>query len=319
MAKINLLDVFADAKTLKETAIANAKIQLEETFTPAIQRLVSDKINEEDEEDVDIDFEGGGDEPEMGFDSFDSGEEDAEPAEEGNDEDLELEALMSELDGEEGDEYMEEGDEYEDEDMMEGEEEDWQDPNPEAISEGDYDEDELEEALQAVLEMDGLGDDLDMGPNKEDGAAYTENPPNGPQFLEGRKLRTEVKRLQTENKKLKRNLNEILRSSAKLKKTINEVNLLNAKLMFFTKAQRKFNLNKIQEQKILNSFDRANTVREVKLVYTTVCESLNRQSNKRINEGYASKPSNQVRPKSIVQENFVERMQRLANIKKFED
>lgn len=328
MAKINLSDAIADAKNLKATAIANAKIQLEETFTPTLQRLVSSKIQEEegDEEDIDIDLNVGGEGEEeggMGFDSFES-EEEAPVAEEG-DEDMELESLMRELDGDEEEmmemddeeDFMSEGDEFED-DMMEGEEEDWQDPNPEAIQEGDYDEEELEEALQAVLEMDGLGDDLDMGPNKEDGSVYDENPPSGPQFLEVRRLRNEVKRLQQENRKLKGSLNESLRGTATLKKTINEVNLLNAKLMYFTKTQRKFNLNETQEARILNSFDRANSVREVKLVYTTVCESFNKKAPK--TQGYASKTVQNVKPtQNIVNENFVTRMQRLANIKRLDD
>lgn len=327
MAKLNFADIIADAKNLKETAIANAKIQLEETFTPTLQRLVSTRIQEEDEEDVDIDLnlgDEGGEEPEMGFDSFEDEAPMEEPAPEGE-EDMELEALMRELDGdeeemmegEEEEDFMSEGDEYED-DMMEGEEEDWQDPNPEAIQEGDYDEEELEEALQAVLEMDGLGDDLDMGQNKEDGSVYTDNPPTGPQFLEVRRLRNEVKRLQQENRKLKKSLNESLVGTTQLKKTVNEVNLLNAKLMFFTKTQRKFNLNEAQEARILNSFDRANSVREVKLVYTTVCESFNKKAPK--NQGFASKTVRSVKPtQDIVSENFVDRMQRLANIKRLDD
>lgn len=332
MPRINLADAIADAKNLKETAIANAKIQLEETFTPTLQRLVSSRIQEEegDDEDIDIDLnigeEGEGEDADMGFDSFESDEPEEDAPAEGGEEDMELESLMRELDGEddemmEGEDFedddMMEGEDFED-DMMEGEEEDWQDPNPEAIQEGDYDEEELEEALQAVLEMDGLGDDLDMGQEDEDGSAYTENPPSGPQFLEVRRLRNEVKRLQQENRKLKGSLNESLRGTATLKKTINEVNLLNAKLMYFTKTQRKFNLNEAQEARILNSFDRANTVREVKLVYTTVCESFNKRAPQ--NQGFASKTVRSVKPTTnIVNENFVDRMQRLANIKKLND
>lgn len=334
MAKINLAEAIADAKGLRETAIANAKLQLEETFTPSLQRLVSRKIQEEDgeEDDVDIDLNIGGEdegsEPAMGFDSF----EDEEPAEDEptREEDMELESLMRELDSEEEmtenedeEDFMSEGDEFEDEEMMEMDDDEYMSEgdefeDEEPISEGDYSEEELEEALQAVLEMDGLGDDLDMGQNKEDGSVFTDNPPTGPQFLESRKLRTEVKRLQKENQKLKKSLNESLRGTLTLKKTINEVNLLNAKLMYFTKTQRKFNLSEAQEARILNSFDRANSVREVKLVFTTVCESFNKKVPQ--NQGYASKTVRTVKPsQNIVNENFVDRMQRLANIKRLDD
>ena len=47
MAKKNILaEAIADAKELKETALANAKIALTESFTPSLQRLVSIGINE---------------------------------------------------------------------------------------------------------------------------------------------------------------------------------------------------------------------------------------------------------------------------------
>lgn len=325
MAKKNILaEAIADAKELKETALANAKIALTESFTPSLQRLVSTRIHEDDEEgeEVEIDTElGGEEEPAMGFDSFEGGEEE-EPAMEGG-EDLELEALMRELDGEGDEEMAMEGDEFEDEmPVEEGEEESWSDPIDEG-EEMEYSDDELEEALGRVFEMDGLGDDLDKGPNKEDGSVYDENPPTGPQFLENRKLRTEVKRLRTELKNIQKKLNESLRANTTYKKVLNEVNLLNSKLMYNTKVLRKFELSEGQRERILNSFDRANSVREVELVYTTVCEAFNKKTTKtKMVEGSASKAVKQVKPNPnghIVNESLVTRMQRLANIKKFED
>ena len=55
MAKSDLLkEAIADAKAVKETALANAKMALEEAFTPKLQSMLSHKIAEElDEEDVD--------------------------------------------------------------------------------------------------------------------------------------------------------------------------------------------------------------------------------------------------------------------------
>jgi len=327
MAKKNILaEAIADAKELKATALANAKIALTESFTPSLQRLVSTRIHEDDEleDEVEIDTDmGGEEEPAMGFDSFDSGEEETEePAMEGE-EDLELESLMRELDGEGDEDLALEGDEFEDEmPVDEGEEESWSDPIDEG-EEMEYSDDELEEALGRVFEMDGLGDDLDRGENKEDGSVYDENPPNGPQFLENRKLRTEVKRLRTELKTNQKKLNESLRANTTYKKVLNEVNLLNSKLMYNTKVLRKFELSEGQRERILNSFDRANSVREVELVYTTVCEAFNKKSTKtKMVEGSASKAVKQVKPNPnghIVNESLVTRMQRLANIKKFED
>jgi len=337
MAKQNILSqAIADAKELKATAVANAKIALEETFTPTLQRMVSSKIQEEEGEDeeVDIDLnfggEEGGDEGGMGFDS---GEEEEAPTTEGEEgDDLELESLMRELDGD--DEFaMEEGDEmegFEDEEMMEGEEDEFQSFNPSAeegeVNENDemYGEDELEEALNAVLEMDGLGDDLDMGQEKEDGSTFTDHSiPSGPQFLERRKLRNENKQLKLKLQKIQKSLNESLRANVTYKKVLNEVNLLNAKLMYNTKALRQFDLTEGQQERILNSFDRANTVREVKLIYTTVCEALNKKTTKKLTEGSASRTVQQINPKRNLNESndgivkwTPNRLQELANIKK---
>ncbi len=312
MAKNLLAEAIADAKLVKETALANAKITLEETFQPTLQRIVSGRIQEEDgeEEDINIDVNYGEEEDGSGFESF----EDEAPAEdeempmEGYEEDPELEELFNELDGD---------DEMEDDMTMEGEEEDWQDPVPDEPIQEEYEDDEdLMEELNRIFEEEGLGDDLDMGPNKEDGAVYTDNPPSGPQFLEN-------KRLQKENKRLRQERNEAIKAVNTLRKTISEVNLLNAKLMYTTKTLRSYNLNESQKERILNSFDRANTVREVKLVYTTIAESFNKRPIKgKVNEGFASKTVKQVNPsKEKLQENNNQianfaRLQELAGIKK---
>ena len=48
----NLLkEAIADAKAVRETALANAKIALEEAFTPKLQRMLSAKLAQEDADD----------------------------------------------------------------------------------------------------------------------------------------------------------------------------------------------------------------------------------------------------------------------------
>jgi len=56
-----LKEAIADAKAVKETALANAKIALEEAFAPRIQSMLSTKISEEMDEPM-------GDEMEMDMD-----------------------------------------------------------------------------------------------------------------------------------------------------------------------------------------------------------------------------------------------------------
>ena len=54
MTNTNLLkEAIADAKAVKETAIANAKLALEEAFTPHLKSMLSAKLQEMDDEDAD--------------------------------------------------------------------------------------------------------------------------------------------------------------------------------------------------------------------------------------------------------------------------
>ncbi len=54
MANSKLLkEAIADAKAVKETALANAKLALEEAFTPRLQSILSQKLRAEAEEEQD--------------------------------------------------------------------------------------------------------------------------------------------------------------------------------------------------------------------------------------------------------------------------
>ena len=48
MANDLLKEAIADAKAVRETALANAKIALEEAFTPRLQSMLSAKLAEEE-------------------------------------------------------------------------------------------------------------------------------------------------------------------------------------------------------------------------------------------------------------------------------
>jgi hypothetical protein len=69
---------------------------------------------------------------------------------------------------------------------------------------------------------------------------------------------------------------------------------------------------------VIENFDRANSLREVKLVYATLAESLKTVKVKQLKEGRASKPIASTRPsKKVLNEGneMVDRMRKLANIK----
>ena len=113
------------------------------------------------------------------------------------------------------------------------------------------------------------------------------------------------------------------------KKQINEVNLLNAKLLYTNKLFKNYGLTNEQKMKIVETFDLTQTVREVKIAYTSLAESFNfgkstvKKTNtvaKTITEGLASKTVASTKPApSVIVENTntqAHRFQTLAGIKK---
>lgn len=90
-----------------------------------------------------------------------------------------------------------------------------------------------------------------------------------------------------------------------LRDRLHEVNLLNAKLLFTNKMFKKDGLTNEQKVRIVESFDRATTVREVKLVYTALVENLSTAARtfvasrkKIVSEGLASRPVASTAPRS---------------------
>jgi len=107
MANRDLLaDAIADAKAVKEVAIANAKAALEEAFTPHLKDMLAQKINEmedldEDLELAEVDKEKANEEKEVeeGYGKQDEAKE--EVKEEELEEELDLEEILAELELEE--------------------------------------------------------------------------------------------------------------------------------------------------------------------------------------------------------------------------
>ena len=113
-------------------------------------------------------------------------------------------------------------------------------------------------------------------------------------------------------------LEEAMSTIATLRSELNEVNLLNAKLLYVNKLFKAKNLNESQKVKVINAFDRAETVREAKNVFDTLNESLNAEKAKsQIKESlsFASKSAGVSDRQPIMEGNdFVNRMQKLAGI-----
>ena len=65
-----------------------------------------------------------------------------------------------------------------------------------------------------------------------------------------------------------------------LRTELNEVNLLNSKLLYLNKILKEASLKESQKAKAITAFDKAETVKEVKLVYETLKENLSKSSAK---------------------------------------
>ena len=114
MANRDLLaDAIADAKAVKEVAIANAKAALEEAFTPHLKDMLAQKINEmedlEETELAEVDKEKANEEKKEMKEKKDDSMEEAMKKDDSMEEELDLEEILAELELEEKkDDSMEE-------------------------------------------------------------------------------------------------------------------------------------------------------------------------------------------------------------------
>lgn len=104
MAKGNILkEAIADAKAVREVALANAKAALEEAFTPKLQNMLSARLSEDLDEDY---YEDGDENLELGedMDEMNIGGTHSmyDEDEKGMDEEIDLEEILNELELEEG-------------------------------------------------------------------------------------------------------------------------------------------------------------------------------------------------------------------------
>ena len=70
-----------------------------------------------------------------------------------------------------------------------------------------------------------------------------------------------------------------------LKGQLVEMNLFNAKLLYANKLMQNKNLTMKQQKAIVEALDNAKTLREAKLLFKSLTESLNRKSSKKLTEG----------------------------------
>ena len=346
-----LKEAIAEAKTIKETAIASAKAALEEAFTPQLTAMFAEKLNELEEGDevtekVDEMYDTSELEEDFNLEEILAELEDANETysieEEGMETELEEDLMLEEMSDEEieelvmkviddmitsgklmaGEEDEEEGEMEDMEDMedMGGEEEEGEEEEVESEEEVNIDEllaEILDEEAKSLNEAAdwfiAMAEAAGVAPSTLAAALGAAIPLSGTAAAFFSSLR--------KGKKETSSSKEMEETIVELRNELNEVNLLNAKLLYTNKIFKAKNLTESEKIKVLNTFDKAETVKEVKLVYETINESFKASTKKSpIKEslGSASKTIAPATPKQPIIEvnDAFARMQRLAGIRK---
>ena len=327
-------DAIADAKAIRETAMLNAKAAIEEAFTPHLKSALAAQLEEmekEDEKNENLykeEEETETMEEEMDLDELlASLEEEEEVNEEPTvDEDLELEELLASLNEEEEGEEEMGAEETEDETE---EEIDIENMTPDQLE--DFIKDVVKDMV-AAGEIELEGNEEEMMEEAEDLDEYGAEHEKSVEDYCNEMPEDEVCKKLMERKrpvankemdKMKKDLNEALKANKVLKDALTEVNLLNAKLLYTNKIFKSKSLTETQKVKVINSFDKATTVKEVKLVFESLVANLSKTA-KPIREslGFASKA---ITTKNLIKEQqnpgiidpaIVAKFQKIAGITK---
>ena len=348
-----LKEAIADAKAVRETALENAKMALEEAFTPHLKSMLSAKLSEDDveegmhdEDDPRREDDDEDDVDEMGMkprreDDDEEKEEGMKPRRDDDDEDMEEGMHDDEDEKEEADEgiieingvkYARLEGAHEDEEEDPDEELDLESvikeleteiAESEELEEGgdkprreDDDEDKKDESVNEEEELDeeeeideqskssgiGAGDNKVVQPSAGD----EEDPGKGQ--IKAESLQTELK--------------EYKEAVTYLREKLHEVNILNAKLLYTNRLFKEYVLSNDQKMKVVETFDRAQTTREIKLVYSTLAESFNDRgeiNKKRSVKESASRKTNTTKPQTKIiseEDNVANRFKKLAGILK---
>ena len=372
----------AEAKSVREAAIANAKTALEESLTPHLKDMLAAKLesmedssteevvaesteeldeapnkdkdmDEAPNKDKDMD-EAMKDDKDEAMDENDGltavkeaehedeAEDDSEESEDGAEIEDEIEG---DDDGEEGTEEVD-GDEDlsklsvdQFKDMIRGiiaqevggdapaddmdagdiegmgDEAPMEDPALDAEPEMGAEEDEID-LDELIRELDSITDEVTEAEDKDEdtmeeaaeGAAANEVP-----------AESDTKEKNINDTLKESDMEEALETINTLRKELSEVNILNAKLLYVNKIFKANNLSESQKVNVIAAFDKAETVKEVKLVFETVVDNVGTKKVNTVKEhkGSASKATGTTasNPGVIAEvSDAVRRMQKLAGI-----
>ena len=376
----------AEAKSVREAAIANAKEALEETLTPHLKDMLAAKLQEMEDKSTDEEVvneleddveeaKGHDDEkvdeapkpkddekdeaveedlsvaPEVAEAEEDEAEDDSEESEDEAEADMEDAGEVEVEDEVDGDEELgdltvdqfkdlirdivaqEMGGGEEDmgaPDMDAGDIEGMGDEAPIEEPEGDIGDEEEIDVQEEEIDLDELLRELETvseGDDEVEEAKHKDEKDENVKEVSTAKS-TEVQDTadsQAQGTNINRTVNEeelnqALETIEQLKKDLHETNLLNSKLLYVNKIFKANNLSESQKVNVIAAFDKAETVKEVKLVFETVSENVITKKETVTESkvrGMASKATGTTATKpEVINEvsDAVRRMQQLAGI-----
>ena len=311
MAKDILKEAIADAKAVREVALANAKAALEEAFTRKLQSMLSAKLSETLNEDDDLE--------ENTDEAVDENVYEEETMEEDTnlDEVIDLEEILNELELEESEEVSEDTvEEAKDDDektVDEAKDEEEKVDEMQVIHkaetanragyQADYVHEDKEFDLDSLLEEINNLDENEEEVNEE---SDTETVDEAKEDIEeSEEMKQQYEALVKENAKLVTYLKETLRKEFTEEKTkvnveelktelqetkkafkavkseLNEVNLLNSKLLYVNRIFKANQLDESQKLRVVETLDNATTIKEAKLIYETIKDTFNVAKSKK--------------------------------------
>ena len=287
MAKDIVQEAVEQAEAMKEAAYENAKSVLVDAMSTNLKAAVSEAIGEKIEEtgnpkgaDLNVQYDPSGLEKLDGDDLTDEGDgpaiieaglEEEQPYG-GNkgDESRSDRDYEAALEGDDEDEDMDENDEYGGNKGDESrsrrdyeaalEDEDEEDADIDVDIDVDDEEDEdIDEVLEIIEDED---EDVDVDVDVDDDEDMEER------GMMAKKMEAAVK----ENRTLRRENRRYEKALTFLKKRIDEVNLFNARLAAASDLMRKVSLTKGEKERVVEHFDKARTVGEVKRTHRALAE-----------------------------------------------
>ena len=283
MAKDIVQEAVEQAEAMKEAAYENAKSVLVDAMSTNLKAAVSEAIGEKIEEtgnpkgaDLNVQYDPSGIEKLDGDDLTDEGDgpaiieaglEEEQPYG-GNkgDESRSDRDYEAALEGDDEDEDMDENDEYGGNKGDESrsrrdyeaalEDEDEEDADIDVDIDVDDEEDEDIDEVLEIIEDEDEDVDVDVDDDLEE------------RGMMAKKMETAIK----ENRTLRRENRRYEKALTFLKKRIDEVNLFNARLAAASDLMRKVSLTKGEKERVVEHFDKARTVGEVKRTHRALAE-----------------------------------------------